>query len=127
MATRSNLFRRLPAALLALLLCAVLSALAAPRAAHADAAPHFVGSALRAAPEPHPSALLAPRAPKVHVAPAAPAERLPPFAAWSSSHFRALICEQVGRARTLGPGVVLGHFHGQRRIPRMNSDEPPRR
>jgi hypothetical protein len=65
--------------------------------------------------------------PSLRVAPAPVFARLPssftePFVAWPSFFVRAF-----SASPPTGPECAsIGHFHGQRRIPRMNSEEPPR-
>jgi len=103
----------------------VFAALSQPRAAAFEVQSRS-SSALRAAPERQASTLLAPRAQAVHIAKAALRERLPPFVPALWARFAACVSEGASPSAALGPGVVLGHFHGQRRIPRMNSEEPPR-
>jgi hypothetical protein len=65
--------------------------------------------------------------PSLRVAPAPVFARLPssfsePFVAWPRFFVRAF----SALPPTLPECVSIGHFHGQRRIPRMNSEEPPR-
>ena len=70
------------------------------------------------------NALRAP--PSVRVAPAPVLERLPvvPFAvaAAHAPSARLLITRAAGTERA----QLVTHFHAKRRIPRMNSEEPPR-
>jgi hypothetical protein len=122
--TRQNRsLRRPPAALL--LLIALLSAFSLPRAAQAAYRAEGDAAALRAAPDQQPGAEFAPRLSKLGVSPAALIERLAPFALpLVGSSIRISLSSKLKSSAK--PGVALGHFHGQRRIPRMNSDEPPR-
>jgi len=62
----------------------------------------------------------------LRVAPAPVFDRIPPFpepvVAWP--RFRVLGCSAA--PSSAGAYASISHFHGQRRIPRMNSEEPPR-
>lgn len=65
--------------------------------------------------------------PSLRVAPAPVFARLPgftePFFSWPRCRARF---SEVASPPTEPACVSIGHFHGQRRIPRMNSEEPPR-
>lgn len=64
--------------------------------------------------------------PSLRVAPAPVLARVPCFSeptiAWPSFFVAAFSAPSLARPAY----ASIGHFHGQRRIPRMNSEEPPR-
>jgi len=64
--------------------------------------------------------------PSLRVAPAPVLARLPWFPEPSVAWPRFFVPAFSAPGPTDSARASIGHFHGQRRIPRMNSEEPPR-